>query len=75
MKQNGQTTAHTMITEMEISDADFVFKVNTEDILLDLKFLIKEYYCGTFTNDRKSLIMQFNNGQKFILDLKEITKE
>lgn len=72
MKQNGQAPKHLMATELEIGDAEFRFNVTETDLLLDLKYLIKEYYCGTFTDDVKSLKLNFCNGQRFVLQLKEI---
>ena len=48
------------------------YKVSVEDMLLDLKVLLKEYYCGTFTEDGKALKLAFNNGQKFILKLETV---
>lgn len=47
------------------------YKINETDIILDLKILLKEYYCGTFTEDSNTLTISLNNGQKFMLSLKE----
>ena len=49
---------------------DMQYKVEIEDLFLDLKVLLKEYYMGTFTNDGKGLMLNFTNGQKFLLSLK-----
>ncbi len=46
------------------------YTVTLEDMLLDLKALLKEYYCATFTYESKSLKIALNNGQKFLLNLK-----
>ena len=48
------------------------YKVSIDDMLLDLKVLLKEYYCGTFTEDGKALKIAFNNGQKFLLNMQEV---
>ncbi|MDE6276420.1 MAG: hypothetical protein K2M75_07810 [Clostridia bacterium] len=48
------------------------YQVEIEDLFLDLKVLLKEYYMGTFTNDGKALMLNFTNGQKFRLSLKEV---
>ena len=51
---------------------DLQYKVEIEDLFLDLKVLLKEYYMGTFTNDGKGLTLNFTNGQKFLLSLKAV---
>ena len=51
---------------------DMQYQVEVEDLFLDLKFLLKEYYMGTFTNDGKALMLKFTNGQKFKLSLNEV---
>lgn len=51
---------------------DLQYKVEIEDLFLDLKVLLKEYYMGTFTNDSKGLMLNFTNGQKFLLSLKAV---
>lgn len=72
MAQEAQVLPHPSI---DILDTDLIFKVTEKDLLLDLKALAKEYYCGTFTEDEKGLKIQFTNGQTFVVSLKEITKE
>ena len=47
------------------------YKISVEDLILDLKVLLKEYYCGTFTNNARALKIKLNNGQKFLLNLIE----
>lgn len=51
---------------------DLQYQVEIEDLFLDLKVLLKEYYMGTFTNDGKALMLKFTNGQKFRLSLNEV---
>lgn len=55
-----------------IKDSDTATKIEKQDLLLDLKVLIKEFYFGTFTNDGQSLLLNFFNGQKFALKIEEI---
>ncbi|MDE6361492.1 MAG: hypothetical protein K2L53_00780 [Clostridia bacterium] len=55
-----------------IKDSDTATKIAKQDLLLDLKVLIKEFYFGTFTNDGQSLLLNFFNGQKFALKIEEI---
>lgn len=52
--------------------SEMQYKVEIEDLFLDLKVLLKEYYMGTFTNDGKGLTLNFTNGQKFLLSLKAV---
>ena len=52
--------------------SDMQYQVEIEDLFLDLKVLLKEYYMGTFTNDGKALMLKFTNGQKFRLSLNEV---
>ncbi|MDE5654138.1 MAG: hypothetical protein K2I46_00840 [Clostridia bacterium] len=63
MKENIESTKQ----NAELDNLDF--NISIEDMLLDLKVLIKEYYCATFTSDGKSLKITLNNGQKFLLSL------
>ena len=42
------------------------------DVLLDVKFFLKEYYPAFFEDDGKSLIVKFNNGQKFKITAEEM---
>ena len=52
--------------------SDMQYQVDVEDLFLDIKVLLKEYYMGTFTNDGKALMLKFTNGQKFRLSLSEV---
>ncbi len=62
---------HTFLTEMEVADTEFQCKVTVTDLLLDLKVLLKEYYVATFSDEKGSLKIALNNGQKFRLILLE----
>ncbi len=68
MKEINQSTEHIFNAEFDRLD----YQLSLEDMLLDLKVLIKEYYCGTFTHDGKSLKITLNNGQKFLLNMTAI---
>ncbi len=63
---------HIFLTETESAEGGFNFKIDASDLLLDLKVLIKEYYVATFSDEGKSLVISFNNGQKFKINLEEI---
>lgn len=69
MIQN-QSKCNEHIFNAQLSDTQY--KVEIEDLFLDLKVLLKEYYMGTFTNDEKGLTLNFTNGQKFLLSLKAV---
>ena len=43
-----------------------------KDLLLDIKYLIKEYYVATINSKGNVLNIKFNNGQKFAITIKEI---
>lgn len=47
------------------------FRVDELSILLDIKALLKDYYTATFTENGKGLKIEFDNGQKFIINVKE----
>ena len=66
MKENVKSTE--LNTDLDGLD----YKISLEDMLLDLKVLLKEYYCATFTHDGKSLKITLNNGQKFLLNMTAI---
>lgn len=66
-----QSEGHIFVPATEIADAEFQCKVTTNDLLLDLKVLMKEYYIATFSEDNGSLKIALNNGQKFRLILLE----
>lgn len=72
MKGSEQAPQQNVIVNTSISNTEALFKLSVTDLLLDLKVLMKEYYCGTFTEDEKGLKLQFLNGQRFIMSLREI---
>ena len=64
---------HEFVTKTESAEqANLDYEVESESLLLDLKVLLREYYAATFTVDEKALKIQFNNGQTFILTVKEV---
>ena len=68
MKEKVENVEHIFNTQFDKLN----YKVSLDDMLLDLKVLLKEYYCGTFTDDGKSLKISLNNGQKFLLNMTAI---
>ena len=72
MKNKMKQENHIMTTDLDLAQyCDFKFTVDAESLLMDIKFLLKTYYCGTFEEDEKALKLSFNNGQKFLLKLEE----
>ena len=65
MKEKVESVEHIFNTQFDKLN----YKISLDDMLLDLKVLLKEYYCGTFTDDGKSLKISLNNGQKFLLNM------
>ena len=66
-----QVSEHTFVTELDCSEG-LKWAVNEEELLCDIKVLLSEYYPATFTADCNALNVSFNNGQKFILTVKEL---
>lgn len=62
---------HIFVPELECVNK-FGFKVDTVDLLSDIKVLLKEYYLATFAEDGNALDIKFNNGQKFRLKITEM---
>lgn len=67
MKKDG----HLFIKDYESANG-LNFKVDVLTLLLDLKYLCKEYYAATFYEDENSLQIQFTNGQKFKIKIEEL---
>lgn len=44
----------------------------TEELAKGILFLIKEYYIGDFDRVDDNIVMKFDNGQSFVIDIKEI---
>jgi len=54
-----------------ISD-EIMWKIDSKDLLCDLKTIMKDFYVATFRENDNELCLSFNNGQKFIITAKEI---
>ena len=70
LTNKAKTSAHLFIAETESAKVNY--KVEADDVLLDLKVLLRDYYTATFTKDEDGLKLQFTNGQKFVLSAKEV---
>ena len=72
-KRTSKNEYHEFVTETESAkEANLDYQVEAESILLDLKVLLRDYYAATFTKEGDALKLQFNNGQTFIISIKEI---
>lgn len=74
MKEKEKMVAeHICLKKTEVGKTEkFNYKVEENDLLMDVKFLINEYYVGTFSANKNSLLLKLNNGQKFKLSLTEV---
>lgn len=43
--------------------------IGSNDILIDLKAILKNYYVATFNEEGNALKITFNNGQSFIISV------
>lgn len=43
--------------------------ITPSDLIIDLKVLIKEYYCATLLNEENKLKISFQNGQTFYISV------
>lgn len=66
-----QASEHTFVTELDCSEG-LKWAVEADELLCDIKALLSEYYPATFTADCNALNVSFNNGQKFVLTVKEL---
>lgn len=64
-------TKHTLSVECE-NGRDIISTVDETGLMMDVKYLINEYYLATFSETGNSLDIAFNNGQKFRLTVNEI---
>lgn len=64
---------HLFVTEMDSAKDGLCFRVDEKSLLLDFKALLKDYYAATFNNGEDGLCIVFDNGQKFLLSVKEIS--
>ncbi len=64
-------TNHTFLSELENLNSVANYKIDKNDLLFDIKVLLKDYYLATFTENENKLKLCFNNGQVFYLSLDE----
>ena len=69
--KNGVVANTTKYLESAVeSNLDFI--VEEHNLVQDLKMLMRDVYVATYTNDESSLKLCFNNGQRFLITVKEI---
>lgn len=61
---------HSFVVDEDISDIRS--KTDAKGILLDIKYIIKEYYIGNFSETEDTLVIQLTNGQAFEVCVREI---
>ena len=61
---------HSFVVDEDISDIRS--KTDAKGILSDIKYLIKEYYIGNFSETADALVIQLTNGQAFEICVREI---
>ena len=65
-----ESTKHSLATETELDKVSW--SCEAKDVLRDIKFFMKEYYTGFYSDDGESLTIRFNNGQKFQIAVREL---
>ena len=51
---------------------DYKWFCDTDDILRDIKVFMRENYIACYDEEGESLILKFNNGQKFKISVNEM---
>ena len=72
MSKPATKQSHVFITETECAKEAFNYTVTPYELLLDLKVLMSEYYVATFDVNNEKLLLNFNNGQRFMLKIEEV---
>lgn len=63
---------HKLLVTNEIArETGFNYRIVERDLLLDIKCLLRDYYVATFDEEGARLTLRFNNGQTFVLEIKE----
>ena len=65
-----KTTEHSCVTDTELDKLNW--SCDAKDVLLDIKFFMREYYVGFSSKVGESLVVQFINGQKFSIAVTEL---
>ena len=65
-----QTEEHSFTCDKTVEE-NICWQINADAVQRDIKYLLKEYYIATFSNDDGMLEVYFTNGQKFSIAVKE----
>ncbi|HCH74339.1 MAG TPA: hypothetical protein DEV87_04065 [Clostridiales bacterium] len=66
-------TTYTPVPALDCAkDYGYTTKASAMDIAMDLKFLLRDFYLATFDVSGETLNINFENGQKFKLTVKEV---
>ena len=65
-----ETMENSVVTDTELGNATWV--CDESDVLSDIKFFMRQYYVGFYTQNGNGIIIKFNNGQKFCVSVNEI---
>lgn len=65
-----ESTGHFSATDTELDKV--TWSCEAKDLLRDIKFFVREYYTGFYSEDGNSLVIKFNNGQNFSINVNEI---
>ena len=49
------------------------FKCNEQDVAIELQVLLEDFYVADIVHKENSLLVKFYNGQKFKIDIKEVS--
>ena len=74
MSKPTTSQSHVFVTETESAQEAFNYKVTPYELLLDLKVLMSEYYVATFDVNSEKLLLNFNNGQRFVIEIEEMSE-
>lgn len=55
-----------------VKEANIKQFISSNDILIDLKIILKNYYVATFNEEGNALKITFNNGQSFIINVTQV---
>lgn len=69
---NNNKQSHKCLRDYGFHEGQLDYTVDVFSLMLDMKALMSEYYVATFTQEADSLLIQFNNGQKFSVKVEEI---
>lgn len=55
-----------------VKEANIKQFISSNDMLIDLKAILKNYYVATFNEEGNALKITFNNGQSFVISVTQV---